>query len=903
VSSLESTATSGLQPASFLVAPDDDLEHQRILAAAGAALFGLPPLRIAHYRIIRQIGVGGMGEVFLAHDEILDRAVALKLLRREFGRARTVAPLEFEARALARLSHPNVVQVHELGRHGDRAYLAMEYVEGRTLAAWLAETKPGWRAILAVFDEAGRGLAAAHAIGLVHRDFKPENVLVGSDGRTRVVDFGLARLDAELGAAARAGTPRYMAPEQLAGGLVDPRSDQFGFCVTLAEALWGVALREPSSPPPPGVVPRWLWRVVRRGLQADPSRRWPDMPSLLRALDPRPRRRQQIALVLGLAGLVASFMLPASEPDPCMKVERELDSSWSSTRAERLRSAAATRAEDERAAVEQLSSVLDEWAGSWRTARVRTCRAQQEGSDVALREACLARQRLKIAALVDAAIDHPEQLSAHVRELTDALPSPEGCELDAALQSGIELPDPAIADEVERLRAIAERAAAARLLGRAEASLPGLAEAIVQAEQIGHPPVLAQLQAELGSAELLAGSRDRGIEWLERAAQTAWLAHDDRLAAGLWLELSWHAVEQGRVERGRQWFERASDAWTRVGIDAHVQAKLDFAAGILALGEGELDAAQRSLDAALVGGEPGLRPFVLERLADLAERRGQVDRVIDLREQARDAASEHFGAEHPRTAQQRYRLALALFAVDGATQAESELAHAIASWQRAHVRPHEDLADAHALLAAFALEHGRLDEALFHAERSRTVIAEIVEGHDAALAYAWNTLGMVRHARGELAAAAGAFGHAHAIFEVALGPTHSTTLETASNHGASLLALGRLDDAELRFARVLAPAPEWASIVAGLGLAEIDLRRGRPEAARAKLDTFSPEEPIDRLEHALLLALADLRLGRDPDRAALDRIIAEVGETGRPLIDRHVANLAIGEAEAEQLGL
>ncbi|MCA9680805.1 MAG: serine/threonine protein kinase, partial [Myxococcales bacterium] len=274
-----------------------DFELERVLAAARRGLFGeeaAAPTRIGRHRIEARLGAGGMGEVYLGVDESLGRKVAIKLvlpsLHGKQGGKQGVERLRLEARALARLSHPNVVQVYEVDEHDGRTYLAMEYVEGQTLGAWLQVESRSWSAILARFVAAGRGLAAAHAAGVIHRDFKADNVLLAADGRVCVADFGLARTELDVDAAVpggdgpgaerrstvgAVGTIRYMPLEQLDAGNVDARADQFAYCVALYEALWSTppfaidsvearrAALEDDRPttPPRSAVPRGLWRV------------------------------------------------------------------------------------------------------------------------------------------------------------------------------------------------------------------------------------------------------------------------------------------------------------------------------------------------------------------------------------------------------------------------------------------------------------------------------------------------------------------------------------------------------------------------------------------------------------------------------------------------------------------
>jgi len=299
------------------------LELERLRRAVKSRLFGSAqaPVAIDRYRILGCVGQGGMGIVYAARDERLGRTVALKLLRPEFSAGPPGSPgaragdLTKEAQSLAKLSHPNVVGVFDVGEHDGQIYVAMEYVEGQSLRRWL-ETPRALAEILDVFLAAGEGLAAAHRAGLVHRDFKPDNVLVGGDGRPRILDFGLARgpdhqRDPRPPAFAEhteptatsfsrhgllLGTPAYMAPEQHLGERADARSDQFGFCVALYQALYrampfpiddlralSLAIVAGKLTPPPIVpgLPDPLRRLVVRGLRIDPDARYPSMEALL----------------------------------------------------------------------------------------------------------------------------------------------------------------------------------------------------------------------------------------------------------------------------------------------------------------------------------------------------------------------------------------------------------------------------------------------------------------------------------------------------------------------------------------------------------------------------------------------------------------------------------------------
>jgi serine/threonine protein kinase len=294
--------------------------------------------KVGRYLILTTLGTGGMGVVFSAYDPQLDRKVALKLLRAgiTYNTKDARTRLRREAQAIAQLNHPNVVSVYDVGEteEGD-LYIAMEFVEGDTLSQWLKKYPRTWREIVDVFLQAARGLIAAHGVGLLHRDFKPDNVLVGSDGRVRVTDFGLARsvmaqpeevksraevtaLNVDLTATGTVlGTPRYMAPEQLTGPDIDARADQFSFCVALYEALWAqhplpgatsVSMLEKDDkafdPPEEPKVPAAVKAAVMRGLLKDRAKRFSSISALVHELVPAPVRTPARYAIAALAMLV-----------------------------------------------------------------------------------------------------------------------------------------------------------------------------------------------------------------------------------------------------------------------------------------------------------------------------------------------------------------------------------------------------------------------------------------------------------------------------------------------------------------------------------------------------------------------------------------------------------------------
>lgn len=318
-------ALSGVDSASK---PTREVEDSR-----GPGLTGLPVGKgtsIGRYVVTGILGAGGMGAVYAAHDPELERKVAIKLVHQRLDGSEGL--LRREARAMARLVHPNVVQVYDAGVHGTRTYVAMELVEGQTLRSWLRQTPRSSAEVVAAFLEAGRGLSAAHEAGLLHGDFKPDNVFMARDGRVKVGDFGLAR-PLEPAAAARAssegasGTPAYLPPEVIAGSPPTVASDQFSFSVSLWEGLYGQRPFSGANPlmllqdmragrprsPGSARVPAWLRRAVRRGLASDPAARHPSMEALLRALAPEPRRARlpaaaALATVAALAAALAVML-------------------------------------------------------------------------------------------------------------------------------------------------------------------------------------------------------------------------------------------------------------------------------------------------------------------------------------------------------------------------------------------------------------------------------------------------------------------------------------------------------------------------------------------------------------------------------------------------------------------
>ena len=384
-----------------------------------------PGSRVGRYQILGAVGRGGMGEVYAAYHPDLDRRIALKVVHESgAGTSERRTRLLREARAIARLSHPNVVAVHDAGTLGDRVFIAMEFVDGQTVDEWLRANHVRGSKILDVFIAAGRGLAVAHAAGIIHRDFKPQNVMIGKDGVVRVTDFGLARLvhedagapidigdnerPAPVGSITRTGavigTPAYMSPEQFTGGIIDARADQFSFCVALKEAL-----RE---------IPGWLRSVLLRGAAIDRDQRYPSMAQLLAALEngrARPRRRATVSVAALAVVVVAAsgWRLARGERFACAVPTERTAAAWPADDASSPRRAAihaaflASGRQSAELSWQRLSATLDEYLRAWSAMYLQACeathvRGEQSAEVLDLRMSCLADNLHQVRALADA---------------------------------------------------------------------------------------------------------------------------------------------------------------------------------------------------------------------------------------------------------------------------------------------------------------------------------------------------------------------------------------------------------------------------------------------------------------------------------------------------------------------
>jgi hypothetical protein len=540
-------------------------------AAADAATIDAPhptatvaPSTGERYRLLDELGRGGMAVVHAALDTQLHRRVALKLVRPDrldgAGRARLLR----EATALAQLRHPNVIQVHDAGTRGDQVFIAMELVDGGSLARWLATGERSVAEIVRMFAGAGRGLAAAHAAGLIHRDFKPDNVLIDR-GLARVADFGLAVADPVATApvaepplltsltqtGAVVGTLAFMAPEQLAGEPATAAADQFAFCVALYRALYDawpfagdtVAARRAAiaagpavASPPPRAIPRWLRDAVVRGLAADPAQRHPSMDALVEVLARvRGWRRWRVPVLatvaLAAAGSAAAAIALRPGPvDPSARCDggaREVAAAWSSARRAAIAAAfakiATPLAED---AGPRVLATLDRRAADWSRRHRAACVAHARGVETAraleLRMRCLGQRLEALTASADVLATTTARDVGAALDVVAGLPPAADCDDLELLSAAIPPPDaPAARAAADRLRT---RLTSAEVLDRAGRSTEALAEAraiVVEADAIGATAVAIDASLALGRIALAREQQAEALEPLRSAESRA----------------------------------------------------------------------------------------------------------------------------------------------------------------------------------------------------------------------------------------------------------------------------------------------------------------------------------------------------------------------------------------------
>ena len=638
------------------------------------------------YVLLETLGAGGMGVVEAAYDRELHRKVALKFLHVRAGGDASGArsSLLREAQALAKLAHPNVVGVHDVGVLDGEVFVAMEFVEGKTLRAWLQAGLPDVDRALAVLGQAGEGLAAAHAVGLVHRDFKPENVLVGADGRVRVTDFGLARPHVPGGGAAAdapvaaldptvtrtgilAGTPAYMAPEQRRGARGDARSDLYAFCVTLHEAITGA--RPESAKRGLRRMPAWLERVVARGLADDPSARWGSMRPLLDALAAGPRvTSRRVAGLVAVLGIGAAVVVAGvRQTAPCPPPTHAFDGAWDDAqRAAMTRAFASSGRDSATSVLAYVVGALDGYREAWIRTEVDTCAATRLRGDQSerlldLRMTCLDDRRRSLARVVSLLSTADSEIVGRSVEIVSGLPSLDGCARIRSLEEVRPLPSSAEDRAVVASGKLAlDDARALFHAGKLADARAQLEPAIAGAARVGYAPLLAQLLYWRANVERDLGLDKQCQETLVQAAAQAIEAHDDATLARAWTLFGLEI--ENRPEQARAWVEQAGAAIRRLGGDDALEGERLLSLGSLELGVAR-DRARadllraRELLARTRGGDFYLIASIDQRLGNIAFDEHRIDEAMKYHEQALALRERLFGREHAATVSSIFNVA------------------------------------------------------------------------------------------------------------------------------------------------------------------------------------------------------------------------------------------------------
>jgi eukaryotic-like serine/threonine-protein kinase len=865
------------------------------------------------FRITGTLGAGGMGVVLAAHDPDLDRQVAIKLLHPESdgtSNKHSMERLAREARAMARLAHPNVVTVYEVGTIAGRTFIAMELIEGTTLRRWIDERR-GWRDVVPMLVAAGRGLAAAHRAGLVHRDFKPDNVLIGVDGRPRVTDFGLvtdARPAFAIGSGPRdvtprletqdtspmtaglAGTPAYMPPEQWKRTSMGPYTDQFAFCVALWEALYGerpfkgelpVELRDSichgaiRGPSARGDVPAWLESALRRGLAVDPERRWPDLEALLDLIERKAnpwvssRRRWAAAaagvVVLGSAGgwWIRDRSVTTAEGDVCAVQPDRFAELWNDSSEQTVRdSILATKTPFADDTFREVKRQLDAGHQSWLAMQVDNCHATRRGEQsdamMDLRAACLVRRLDDVRAFLDQLGTADVDTVRLAVQQAGAVGDFAVCADAAALARRAPMPaDPGVRQRIDALNAELAAARAKIAAGRHRQAVEETEALAVRARTVGYAPVLADALHVAALVQEKSDKGERAKALLEEAVLAAEAGGDDvqrfdcevRLmgVVGQKLELPDEAARHG---------QRAEALLERLGPDVRRSGSLAIARASLAWHAGRFEEAAPLAQAAVDHYEK-LDPAGLDlaralHLRAIIENEQHRDhQAAATEERAIAIAEQRLGTEHPTVANFLMTRGNAFRRLDRLADARAAYQRSLAILETFYGPEASIVASANGNLATVYMDEERYEDAIPLLRR------------------------------------------AYAMHSKAMGPDHSYVALAAELLGSALSKGGHAHEAEPLLLRAVeintkrqgASAP--ITLASHCKLGEHHLRHGHPAAARdaftkvvRAIDAAEPASRSDRVLATALVGLGDAGLALNDKRAArraFERALATLG--------------------------
>lgn len=910
---------------------DGHLVQHRLMAK----MFGreIPAPRFGRFELRDRIGHGGMGVVYEAWDPQLERAVAIKVVDTvELGEAARERALR-EARSLAKLAHPNVITVHEAGLVEQQVWIAMELVEGSTVQQWLQRRpRPSDSTILAHWIAVGRGLLAAHRAGLIHRDVKPSNVLIGDDGRARLIDFGLhGELEGsseserthvrgtseEAGegstVAGFVGTYRYAAPEQRSGGPVDAAADQYALCACIWESLAG---QMPPDLPEGTSMSRALQEVLRRGLSTMPAARFPSLAQLLSAIErataapPGGRKRWVAAagLVAVLAGVGTAQWLDSSDirPDPCVGDASALDGAWDETRRATLRDRFAKPGQAfAPTTFATLERGIDAWAVAWHDAQRSACEATRvHGSDtesaLVLRRACLEHQRRSLRVTLDtwSTAQEAPALPAHGAALLRRLPVVSDC-ADATHLAEVE-PLPASDSARPAVLAGYDRLNEARALAGVGAT--DQAEAIVteletrSPEAMAYAPLRLELQALPLQMDVERGLIFRAVPGLVELSREAEARHLDVLAAQLRVEAAVAAAGRwSGAQPERFVVEEAETALRRLARSPEpLRAALMHARAALLLQEGQYEDAltgfrRAQAEARATGDEAqGERErwFIASTLGQL----GHYDEARAELEAGRAAAELRWGSTAPLVGSFEFDLAVLALETGDFEGAERHLDRAKDIDEAAFGTASLAVARGRFARAKVRMAQGELAAALGLVDQAFVVyLRELGPDHEK-LAELHEARGVLRFFNEDVPGSIESYRAALTIARATVGAAHPSLARLHSNLGESQAALGRLEQARESFAQALeiyertlpADHPELALPLKGRG--QVALASGRSAEAvedleRAlQLQVATGAEPLEIAD--IRFSLAQALVASEGSRSAHAEALAEQARDG-----------------------
>jgi eukaryotic-like serine/threonine-protein kinase len=734
----------------------------------------------------------------------------------------------------------------------------MEYLEGETLGDWLERAPRAWPEIVARFVQAARGLAAAHRVGLVHRDFKPQNVILGEDGRARVMDFGLARiagadssgprsssgdvdidsgsvgdLDTQLTAVGSVvGTPRYMAPEQHFAGEIDGRSDQFSFCVALYEALFrvrafvGENLVELAQRKHEGELahaeagaeaPAWVRRAVLRGMSGRAEDRWASMDELVEALDrdPGTRRRRVVMFVAGgvvLAGAIAATAVLLSRDRPCRDADRKLVGVWDDDR----RATVERALKDTRVAFADDTWVLvrgdlDAYADGWIQAHDGACAAtkvygEQSEDLLDLRMVCLERQRSELAALVELFAHADAGVVEEAVQAAASLGSPDECSNTEELLARVRPPtDPTSQQRIAWIEEQLARGKALASAGKARDAVDVLEPVAAAARELAWRPLEAEVISALADALGDDGQITRARELTMEAFAAALAGNASRAAAQIAADLVYiEGYELHRSDEARHWTKIGRALVETLDGDWRLETALDNAEAIIWAGQGDYERAQRLVDSALArmrseDPDNSQLAVIAGTLGGLLAQRGQHAGARRYLDESIALYHQHFGKHHPRVLLMENNLAALALYEGRYAETVPELERIAAAQEKAVGADHPDLSNTLNNLANALRMTDRIDDAIATHRRVLSMRERAYGERSVQVAQTLDNLGVALRAAERLPEARESIERAREIRRTILAVDHPDQAASILQIAEQLVAEGDLDGALVEY--------------------------------------------------------------------------------------------------------